>query len=105
MPPANDQEATFGLIEAIILRLFRKSNVPVTHDAIAAAYLHDDVARPLLVRRQGSLPEPHTLEWLASNDVAWFSARISRREWPIEGRFIRSRVNGKWAYAPAHSAT
>ena len=100
MKRVNSQEASFSLIEEIIVRLFRGSKAPVTHDAIAEAYQQDTVGREMLVRRQNRLSKRHTLEWLAANEVAWFSARISRGDLSIAGRFSRSRVDGKWAYAP-----
>ena len=83
----------------IIERLARESSDPVKHDAIAEAYLEDAVGRQILVDHQQRLSKSHTLEWLAANDVAWFSARMSAGELPWAGRFVRSRVDGKWAYA------
>jgi hypothetical protein len=99
--PATHQEAAFLVIEGIIERLFRESGNPVSHDAIAETYLKDSVGRQILVDRQHRLSKGHTLEWLAANDVAWFGARMSAGTLASSGRYIRSRVNGKWAYALA----
>ena len=99
--PATHQEAAFLVIEGIIERLFRESGRPVSHDAISEAYGKDIVGRQILVDRQQRLSKGHTLEWLAANDVAWFDAKMSAGALASSGRYIRSRVNGKWAYAPA----
>ena len=96
------QQTMFPLMEAIILRLHQQTGSPVTHDEIAEAYRQDSVVQPELVRRQNTLPQRHTLEWLASNDVQWFSAKF-----PLiaVGRFTRFRVSGKWAYVPVSGRT
>jgi hypothetical protein len=91
---------SFALIEEIIVRLFRQSDAPVTHAAIAEALVVDQAGRQILRERQASLSRERTLEWLASNEVARFSARISRGEFSIDGRFVRSRAGGTYAYAP-----
>ena len=98
MKSAKYQEAMFSLIEELIDRLSRRTTAFVSHDAIASAYRRDPVVEPILVRRQNRLKKWHPLEWLASNDVQWFSAKYSTGALPTAGRFIRSRVNGKWAY-------
>ncbi len=92
-------EATFPFIEEAIERLFRETGRPVTHDAIAAAYLQHPVVNQILVERQKRIAKRHTLEWLAANDVAWFSARITAGTLRSGDRFNRCRVNNKWAYS------
>ena len=93
------QAAAFLVIEGIIEHLARESGDLVKHDAIVEAYLQDAVGRQILVDHQQRMSKSHTLEWLAANDVAWFSARISAGMLPSAARFTRSRVKGTWAYA------
>jgi len=97
--PTAYQDAAFAVIESTIERLFRESGIPVAHDEIAKAYQKDPVGHRILVERQNRLSIAHSLEWLAANDVAWFSARMSAGSLPSAGRYVRSRVDGKWAYA------
>lgn len=101
MEPSWKQADVFPIIARVIGEAAQPHRSYVPAHEIAARLVQDREARPLIELAQEQLEEPHPLEWLAGNMVAWFSQRITvgESEW---GRSIeRKKIGGQWAYRPA----
>lgn len=104
MEPSWRQADVFPIIIRIIGQSYRTDQGYVPSHEIATRLVQDGEARPIIEQARDQLGEPHSLEWLAGNMVAWFGQRITvgASEW---GRAIeREKIGGQWAYRPARSA-
>ena len=110
MEPAWKQQTVFPIIARIIrqacqdhAKKTKNYDGYVSAHSIAARLLQDTEARPLIEDAQQHMSEEPSLEWLASNMVAWFSQRITVGQSEWESKFRRVSVDGEWAYSPAES--
>jgi hypothetical protein len=100
MEPSWKHADVFPIIAHIIRQSYREHQRFVTTDEIATGLLRDSEARNLIEAAQDQQEEKQSLEWLASNMVAWFSQRITVGESPWKHEFERTKIDGRWAYRP-----
>jgi hypothetical protein len=95
------QSDVFPVIARIIETTFQEQQRFVTAQEIAVQLLLDHEGRCLIEAAYEQQEHDHSLEWLASNMVSWFSQRITVGESDWSNRFDRMKVDGFWAYQPA----
>lgn len=100
MEPTWKHADVFPVIARTIEEAHRKLHRFVTAQEIAEHLLEDLEGRRLVEEAREQQADKQSLEWLASNMVAWFSQRITVRESEWERAFERTRVEGQWAYKP-----
>jgi hypothetical protein len=95
----------FPIIARVIEGANRELQRFVTAEEIAKQLLKHAEARNLLQAARERQEEKQSLAWLASNMVAWFSQRITVGESKWKRAFERKKIDGRWAYKPAASAS
>jgi hypothetical protein len=88
------------VIARVIEHLYRAHQRFITAQEIAASLLRDGEGRNLVHAAADQQQERQSLEWLASNMVAWFSQRITVDESDWAQSFERTKIDGLWAYKP-----
>jgi hypothetical protein len=101
MEPSWKQADVFPLIARIIGEAHQHHHDYVPAQEIAARLVRDVEARPLIEAAQEQLGAGHSLEWLASNMVAWFGQRITVGESKWGEAVERVKIDGQWGYRPA----
>lgn len=102
--------ATFEQIDVfpIIARLIESRHVRhggfVTSRELAEALVEDAEGHRIVEEAQRRQSDAKSLEWTASNMVAWFGQRITARESNWQNRFLREKIDGLWAYIPVNSS-
>ena len=96
------RDGMFTLINGIIHRRYQETGDYVDYDAMKTALSQDEVGVVGLRMRQDQLTKPHSIDWLAGNNVSWFSAMISQGVSPYAMRFERKRICGRWGYKPVN---
>lgn len=93
------QSDVFPIIARIIGEEFRGTHGFVTSAVIAARLQNDAEAEPLL--REALLQSKNlSIEQLASNMVAWFSARITAGSSDWAEAYQRKKMDNHWSYMP-----
>jgi hypothetical protein len=101
MEPAWKQADVFPIIARLIGRASGEEKRFVTAHEIAERLLQDSEGRNLVGAAHEQREDGQSLEWLASNMVAWFSQRISVGQSEWSPAFERQRIDGIYAYRPA----
>ena len=102
MEPSWKQADVFPIIARVIEQAYREHQRFINAQEIAARLLQDPEARNLVeAAREQQQEQQHSLEWLASNMVSWFSQRITIGESDWARQFERTKIDGLWAYKPA----
>jgi hypothetical protein len=104
MEPSWKHADVFPIIARIIDESHQQGRAYLTAKAIATRLVGDREGRPLIEQARQQLDGPHSLEWLASNMVAWFSQRITVGESEWDRAVERTRIEGQWAYRPVTAA-
>jgi hypothetical protein len=92
------QADVFPVIARIIEGAYPEQPRFITGREIAALLLEDTEGRHLVEAARDEQKEKHSLEWLASNMVSWFSQRITMGESEWAGAFERIKIARRWAY-------
>lgn len=98
-----DQDDVFPVIARLIETRHAQHGGFVSSREIAEALLVDQEGRRAVEEAQRRQDERKSLEWTASNMVAWFSQRITEGESEWGDKFERQQVDGVWAYKPKRS--
>jgi hypothetical protein len=100
MKPSWKQADVFPLIADSIREAASDDAGYVSSQNIASRLLQNIQARQIIEAAQEQLPERPSIDWLATNMVAWFSQRITTGQSEWECEFKRIKIDGKWAYRP-----
>jgi hypothetical protein len=100
MEPTWKQADVFPIIARVIEAVHRERHDCVKAHEIAQRLLQDPEGRTVVQAAREQQEEQQSLEWLASNMVAWFSQRITVGESDWISAFERTRIDGQWAYRP-----
>jgi hypothetical protein len=106
MEPSWKQVDVFPIIARIIEQAHQQVHRFVTAKTIADRLLEDAEGRRLVEEARDLQEEKQSLEWLASNMVAWFSARITAGESDWSRAFQRTKGeerswrSGTYSFSP-----
>ncbi len=104
MEPSWKQADVFPIIARIIEQAYRELQRFVTAQEIAERLLQDSEGRNLVEAAREQHHDQQSLEWLASNMVAWFSQRITVGEFDWARAFERTKIKTLWSYKPVATA-
>lgn len=99
-----DQDDVFPVIARLIASRHAQHGGFVTSRELAEALVQDQEGRRAVEEAQRRQDDAKSLEWTASNMVAWFGQRITAGESEWAEKFDREKVDGLWAYRPAAPA-
>jgi hypothetical protein len=100
MEPSWKHADVFPIIACVIDHAYREHHRFITAQEIAARLLQDSQGRNMIEAAREQQQEQQSLEWLASNMVAWFSQRITIGDSDWARAFERKKIDGLWAYKP-----
>lgn len=86
----------FPIIADVIRECSQQEGNFIHHHEIVAAFLAHPEGRTLA--QEAAEKQDSSVDWAASNMVAWFSKRFTEGETPYQDEFERKRVEGRWAY-------
>jgi hypothetical protein len=101
MEPSWKQVDVFPIIVRLIGQAFAERNDYLTSRELAERLARDSEAQSLIEQARRELGSQHSVEWMASNMVAWFGQRITVGESDWSRAVDRTRIDGNWAYRPA----
>lgn len=104
MEPAWKQVDVFPIVFRLITQAFDERRDYVTSRELAERLALDNAAQSLIAQARSELDDQHSADWLASNMVAWFGQRITVGQSDWSRAVERTRIDGNWAYRPAHAA-
>lgn len=104
MEPLWKHADVFPVVARAIRAEYSEHQRFIRADEIAAAMLRDREGHNIIEAAREQQQEQQSLEWLASNMVSWFSQRITvgESEWALA--FVRTKIDGLWAYKPTDVA-
>lgn len=86
----------FPIIADVIREYSQQEGNFIPHHEIVAAFLAHREGRTLA--EEAAKKQDSSVDWAASNIVAWFSKRFTEGETSYQDEFERQRVEGRWAY-------
>ncbi len=98
MKPRWKQADLFPVIACVIEQAYREFQRFITHQEIIARLLQDTEGHNLVEAAKEQREDEQSLELLASNMIAWFSARIAMGKLEWAQAFERKKIDGGWAY-------
>ncbi|HET6884099.1 MAG TPA: hypothetical protein VFI31_28350 [Pirellulales bacterium] len=101
MEPSWKQADVFPIIVRLIGQSFSERHDYVTSRDLAERLARDSEAQSLIEVACRELDQQRSVEWLASNMVAWFGQRITVGESDWSRAVDRVKIEGNWAYRPA----
>ena len=99
--PSFSLDSVLPLVARLIKEIYDSGQPFATHREIASRLLSDPAGHRLAETAFREQAQPRSIEHVASNMVAWFSASYRKNIANLPQQFERERVSGCYAYTPS----